>query len=62
MIAFFNTQNKNKLVKEASKLFLPPIPVNQKIFVPMIAKVFDMEESNKYDLSYDDTIPEIIDL
>jgi hypothetical protein len=50
MIAFFNTQNKNKLVKEASKLFLPPIPVNQKIFVPMIAKVFDMEESNKYDL------------
>jgi len=33
------------MVKEAQKLLLESIPVNQKLYVPMLAKVFDMEES-----------------
>lgn len=49
MISFFNTQSKNKLVKSVSKTMLADVPVNQKFFVPMLAKVFDMEESNSYD-------------
>ena len=49
MITFFNMQNNNKAVKEAQKVILPKIAVNQKLFVPMIAKTFDMEESNLYD-------------
>jgi hypothetical protein len=28
MITFFNAQNRNKLVKEATKILLPDVPVN----------------------------------
>ena len=49
MITFFNAQNRNKLVKEATKILLPDVPVNQKLYVPMLAKVLTMEESHSYD-------------
>jgi hypothetical protein len=49
MISFFNAQSNNILVKEATKLLLSDIVVNQKLFVPMLAKVFDMQESISYD-------------
>ena len=49
MITFFNMQNNNKAVKEGNKLLLDKIAINQKLFVPMIAKVFDLDESAQYD-------------
>lgn len=42
---FFNTANKNILIKQASKLLIDYVPVNQKLYVPMIAKLFDLSES-----------------
>ena len=42
-------QKNNKAVKEASKMTLPKIATNLKLFVPMLAKKFDMEESHSYD-------------
>lgn len=66
MIVFFQTQNKNKLVKEATKLLMPDIAINQKLYVPMLAKPFDMPESNTYcdlrDESLDMIQPEQLNL
>ena len=41
MITFFNMQNNNKAVKEANKIVLDSIVINQKIFVPMLATPVD---------------------
>lgn len=48
MLAFFNIQNDNKMVKSGTKLILDKVEVNQVIYVPMLAKVFDMNESDSY--------------
>ena len=56
MCTFFNLQNANKLVKEGSKLVLDRIATNQVIYVPMLSKVFDMEESKLYDLLTDEVV------
>ena len=56
MITFFNMQNNNKAVKEWNKLLLDKIAINQKLFVPMIAKVFDLDESAQYDDLSDEKI------
>lgn len=37
------------MVKEAEKVILPYIAVNQRLYVPMLAKKFDLEESKLYD-------------
>lgn len=37
VIALFNMPNRNKFVKEASKLLLDSIPVNIKLYCPMLA-------------------------
>ena len=60
MITFFNAQNRNKLVKEATKILLPDVPVNQKLYVPMLAKVLTMEESHSYDSLTNDRLQEIL--
>jgi hypothetical protein len=39
-------------------MFLKKITVNQKIFIPMIAKRFEIEESNSYDSLTDETFEE----
>ena len=49
MITFFNMQNNNKAVKEACKVVLDRVAINQKIFVPMLAKTFTLQESAGYD-------------
>jgi ribosomal protein L13 len=49
MVVFFNSANANVLVKNASKILIDGIKVNQKIYVPMLARVFDLQESQKYD-------------
>jgi hypothetical protein len=36
-------------VKETQKVLLDKIAENQKLFIPMIAKVFDLQESSTYD-------------
>lgn len=56
MCTFFNLQNDNKLVKESSKIILDMISINQIIYVPMISKVFDMEESELYDNLTDEDV------
>ena len=38
-------QTHNAAVKKLNKKSLPEIAVNQKLYVPMIAKIFDMAES-----------------
>jgi hypothetical protein len=48
MLTFFNLQNL-KFIKTGSKIVYDRIAINQVFFVPMIAKVFDMHESSKYD-------------
>jgi hypothetical protein len=48
MISFFNIQSANILVKKATDSLLPEIPLNQVFYAPMLAKVFDMQESNSY--------------
>lgn len=49
MIGFWMSPAKNKVVKEATKVFMPSIEVNQKLWVPMLAKVLDIEELATYD-------------
>ena len=49
MLTFFNIQLNNKAVKEASKVVLDKIFVNQKLFVPFLAKTYDLAESALYD-------------
>jgi len=56
MCTFFNLQNDNKLVKEGSKLILDRIATNQVIYVPMLSKIFDMEESKLYDSLTDEDV------
>jgi hypothetical protein len=45
LLTFFNLQNDNKLIKESQKIIYDSIAINQVFYVPMIAKVLDMEES-----------------
>ena len=49
MLMFFNQQNSNKAVKSGQNLLLAKVAVNRKLFVPMLAKVFDLDESAEYD-------------
>lgn len=49
MIGFYQSPAKNKVVKEATKVLMPSIEVNQKLWVPMLAKVLDIEEAATYD-------------
>lgn len=46
---FFNMQNDNKLVVQGMKVIRDSISINQVLYVPMIAKVFDMEEAKVYE-------------
>jgi hypothetical protein len=61
MITFFNMQNNNKAVKEGQKLILDKIALNKKLFVPRIAKPFDLEESNEYDTLTDEKLQGFLD-
>lgn len=56
MITFFNLQNSNRLIKEGSKIVLDRIATNQVIYVPMLSKIFDMEESTLYDSLSDEDV------
>ena len=49
VLYFFNLMNDNKFVKEGAKIILDSIKTNMKIYVPMIAPQFTMEESLTYD-------------
>jgi hypothetical protein len=49
MLMFFNQQNSNKAVKSGQNLLLAKVAVNRKLYVPMLAKVFDLAESAEYD-------------
>jgi hypothetical protein len=49
MLHFFNLQNDNKFVKEGSKIILDSIHTNLKIYAPMLARKFTLEESHSYD-------------
>jgi hypothetical protein len=49
MLMFFNQQNSNKAVKSGQNLLLAKVAVNRKLYVPMLAKVFDLAESAQYD-------------
>jgi hypothetical protein len=42
-------QTHNSVVKKANKSNLPKVEVVQKLYVPMIAKIFDLDESKMYD-------------
>jgi len=42
-------QTHNSVVKKAYKSNLPKVEIVQKLYVPMIAKIFDLEESKLYD-------------
>jgi hypothetical protein len=53
---FFNIQKHNMFAKEGSKIILDKILINQVIYVPMIAKVLDMEESTMYDELSDEQV------
>jgi hypothetical protein len=61
MITFFNMQNNNKAVKEANKIVLDSITINQKIFVPMLAAPFDIQSSLQYDGLTDQKLQEFLD-
>lgn len=45
MLAFFNLDNNNKLAKEGQKMLFDSIQVNQVLYVPMLTKVLDLQES-----------------
>ena len=42
-------QNENKLAVESSKMMLSSIKINSVIYVPMLTKVYDIEEARSYD-------------
>jgi hypothetical protein len=56
LLTFFNLQNDNKLIKESQKIIYDSIAINQVFYVPMIAKVLDMEESQTYDCLDDEQV------
>lgn len=60
MITFFNMQNNNRAVKEGQKLILNAIALNQKLFVPMIARELDIREAASYDSLSDETLDALI--
>ncbi len=49
MLTLIRIPDVSKRYKKANKAGLVEIKTNKVIYVPMIAKVFDMEESRKYD-------------
>ena len=49
VLHFFNLQSSNKLIKEGAKIILDSIKTNMRIYVPMLAPPFTMEESYTYD-------------
>ena len=48
-LQFLQLQTHNSVVKKANKSNLPKVEVVQKLYVPMIAKIFDLDESKMYD-------------
>lgn len=44
-IAFFNATNMSTAIKGVTKISLPKIMLDQEIYVPMLAKIFDLKES-----------------
>lgn len=48
LISFFNLSSANRAIKQMSKLKLDSIELNQVFYVPMLAKIFDMQESESY--------------
>lgn len=48
-MSIFNSQTNTKAARKVVKSSLLEIATNKKIYVPMIAKEFDIEESNLYD-------------
>ena len=59
MLFFFNLLNDNKIVKEGAKIILDRIQTNMKIYAPMIAPVFTMQESLSYDDMTDERFTEL---
>lgn len=49
ILQFLQLQTHNSVVKKANKSNLPKVEVVQKLYVPMIAKIFDLDESKMYD-------------
>lgn len=49
MIALYNAANGNQLIRKASAGSYDKIAIDQELFFPMIAKVYDMQESQSYD-------------
>jgi len=49
MLKLIRMPDTDKVVKWAAKQKLKPIETNVCIYVPMMHKIFDMDESNSYD-------------
>lgn len=49
-------RGESKALKEGFKAFLPKIAVSQRLFVPMMTKVYDVEESNTFAQMTDEEI------
>ena len=68
MLSLYRIPDINKTYKHSQKASLKPITTNLCLYVPMIAKVFDMEESHSYDNLTDESLatliknPEILNL
>ncbi len=56
MLSLYRIPDINKPYKRTQKTSLKPITTNLSIYVPMIAKIFDMEESNRYDGLTDESL------
>ena len=53
LLYFFNLVNENRFIKEGVKILYDSIQTNMRIYVPMLAPIFTLEESHSYD-SMDD--------
>jgi hypothetical protein len=49
-------QTNSSVVKKAFKKSLPKVMIAQKFYVPMLAKIFDLQESKMYDGLTDESL------
>ena len=49
ILQYLNAGSTSKILKKVLKNRLTNIELNFKFYVPMLTKIFDMEESNSYD-------------
>lgn len=60
MLGLYRIPDGNKTYKRSQKASLKPITTNVCLYVPMIAKIFDMEESHRYDNLTDEALTKIL--